>query len=169
MKNKEKVVCVINTPTHKKGDVLDRFDLEIDRLDYPDMYQKPTKFDLIADFHKKFKVQFENNYSLRFDLLKEENLEYLEACRANDRVEMFDAIIDSLFIVYGTAHYHGFSAEQLEKGFLEVYNSNLSKLDDNGEPIINGENGFFDESRPNGKILKGDNYEAPNLKQFLDA
>ena len=165
---RNKVVCTINTPTHKKGELVDRFDLEVDRLDYPDMYQKATKFDLIADFHKKFKVQFENNFHLRFDLLREENEEYLEACKAEDRVEMFDAIIDSLFIVYGTAHYHGFTKEQLEQGFLEVYNSNLSKLDENGEPIINGENGILDLTRPLGKILKGSNFKEPNLKQFLD-
>ena len=151
------------------GDVVDRFDLEIDRLDYPAMYRKATKFELIADFHKKFKVQFEDNFQLRFDLLREENEEYLEACKAQDRVEMFDAIIDSLFIVYGTAHYHGFTSEQLEKGFLEVYNSNLSKLDENGEPIINGENGVLDVTRPLGKILKSSNFKEPKLKQFLDA
>ena len=165
----EKVVCIINTPTHKMGVVVDRFDLEIDRLDYPDMYRKATNFDLIADFHKKFKVQFENNFHLRFDLLREENEEYLEACKAEDRVEMFDAIIDSLFIVYGTAHYHGFTKEQLEQGFLEVYNSNMSKLDENGEPIINGENGVYDITKPQGKILKGSNFKEPNLNQFLDA
>ena len=41
----EKVICIIDTPTHKKGDIVDRFDLEIDRLDYPDVYREYNKFD----------------------------------------------------------------------------------------------------------------------------
>jgi len=39
--NLQKVICKINTPQHKKGEVVDRFDLEIDRLEYPDVYM-PT-------------------------------------------------------------------------------------------------------------------------------
>ena len=41
--------------------------------------------------------------------------------------------------------------------FLEVHQSNMSKLDQNGKPIF----------RKDGKILKGENYYKPNLKQFL--
>ena len=55
----------------------------------------------------------------------------------------------------------------IEKAFDEVQDSNMSKLDDEGLPIINGENGVWDESRPKGKILKSKNFFEPNLKQFL--
>ena len=41
----EKVICIIDTPTHKKGDIVDRFDLEIDRLDYPQVYREYNKFE----------------------------------------------------------------------------------------------------------------------------
>lgn len=35
-----KVVVKIDTPSFKRGDVVDRFDLEIDRLvDYPDLFR----------------------------------------------------------------------------------------------------------------------------------
>lgn len=37
-RTEEKVICKINTPQHRKGELVDRFDLEIDRLDYPDVY-----------------------------------------------------------------------------------------------------------------------------------
>jgi predicted HAD superfamily Cof-like phosphohydrolase len=41
--------------------------------------------------------------------------------------------------------------------FLEVHQSNMSKLDKDSKPIF----------RKDGKILKGENYYKPNLKQFL--
>jgi hypothetical protein len=44
----------------------------------------------------------------------------------------------------------------------------MSKLDENGNPIINGENGIYDETRPFGKVLKSKNYFSPNLEQVLN-
>ena len=41
----EKVKCIIDTPTHKKGELVDRFDLELDRLNYPQVYRPYNKFE----------------------------------------------------------------------------------------------------------------------------
>ena len=103
---------------------------------------------------------------LRYDLMKEENEEYLEAVENNDLVEIYDALVDQYYILCGTILEHGMQ-NIIEKGFEEVQRSNMSKLDEVGLPIINGENGVLDESRPLGKILKSKNYSEPNLKQFL--
>ena len=103
---------------------------------------------------------------LRYELMKEENEEYLEAVENGDLVEIADALGDELYILCGTILTHGLHGV-IEKVFTEIQRSNMSKLDDNGNPIINGENGFFDESRPLGKILKPENYSKPNIKQFL--
>ena len=108
----------------------------------------------------------EEDYILRFKLLQEENEEYLEACRNNDKVEILDALTDQLYIVLGSIVSHGMQ-HIIEKAFDEVQASNMSKLDDEGLPIINSENGVWDESRPKGKILKSKNFFEPNLKQFL--
>ena len=108
----------------------------------------------------------EEDYILRYKLLKEENEEYLEACVNDDKVEILDALTDQLYIVLGSIVSHGMQ-HIIEKAFSEVHNSNMSKLDDEGLPIINGENGVWDESRPKGKILKSKNFFEPNLKQFL--
>jgi len=40
--------------------------------------------------------------------------------------------------------------------FNEVHSSNMSKLDDNGKPVL----------RADGKVLKGPNYRPPRLEQF---
>lgn len=103
---------------------------------------------------------------LRFELMKEENEEYQEACQYNDIVEIADALTDQLYILCGTILSHGMQ-DIIEKCFNEVQRSNMSKLDDDGNPIINGKNGVFDESRAMGKILKSSNFSEPNLKQFL--
>ena len=108
----------------------------------------------------------EEDYILRYKLLKEENEEYLEACVNDDKVEILDALTDQLYIVLGSIVSHGMQ-HIIEKAFSEVNNSNMSKLDNNGKPLINGENGVWDESKPKGKILKSQNFFEPNLKQFL--
>lgn len=108
----------------------------------------------------------EDKASLRFELMKEENEEYLQACFEHDLVEIADALADQLYILCGTILEHGMQ-NIIEKCFEEVQRSNMSKLNEVGLPIINGANGVFDNTRPLGKILKSDNYSPPNLKQFL--
>ena len=103
---------------------------------------------------------------LRYDLMKEENEEYLEAVENNDLVEVYDALVDQYYILCGTILEHGMQ-NIIEKGFEEVQRSNMSKLDEVGLPIINGENEVFDKTRPLGKVLKSDSYSPPDLKQFL--
>jgi len=103
---------------------------------------------------------------LRFDLMKEENEEYLEAVANDDLVEVADALGDQLYILCGTILEHGMQ-NVIEKCFEEIQRSNMSKLDEVGLPIINGEYGVFDETRPLGKVLKSDRYSPPNLQQFL--
>lgn len=128
----------------------------------------------LEKFQKAFNSTFnetptllkEEDYILRYKLLKEENEEYLEACVNEDKVEILDALTDQLYIVLGSIVSHGMQ-HIIEKAFSEVNNSNLSKLDNNGKPLINGENGVWDESKPKGKILKSQNFFEPNLKQFL--
>ena len=108
----------------------------------------------------------EEDWKLRYKLSLEELDEYKEACEQGNIVEIFDAILDRLFLAFGDAVSHGLQ-DKLIDGFNEVVRSNMSKLDNNGKPIINGEDNVWDESRPKGKILKSKNFFEPNLKQFL--
>ena len=108
----------------------------------------------------------EEDWKLRYKLSLEELDEYKEACEQGDIVEIFDAILDRLFLAFGDAVCHGLQ-DKLIEGFNEVVASNMSKLDEVGLPIINGECGVFDETRPLGKVLKSDSYSPPDLKQFL--
>jgi predicted HAD superfamily Cof-like phosphohydrolase len=103
---------------------------------------------------------------LRFELMKEENEEYLEAVAADDLVEIADALGDQLYILCGTILTHGMQ-HIITDVFDEIHRSNMSKLDMDGNPIINGQNGVLDTTREIGKVLKSTNYSEPNLKQFL--
>jgi len=109
----------------------------------------------------------EADYKLRAELSAEELDEYIQACKSNDLVEVADAIVDRLFLVLGDAVAHGLG-EALPELFEEVVASNMSKLDDDGLPIINGQGGYDDPSKPVGKVLKSKNFFQPKLKEILD-
>ncbi|PTX44138.1 phosphoribosyl-ATP pyrophosphohydrolase [Christiangramia gaetbulicola] len=94
---------------------------------------------------------------LRFNLMKEENEEYLEAANNNDLTEVADALGDMLYILCGTIIEHGMQ-HKIEEVFDEIQSSNMSKLGADGKPIY----------REDGKVLKGPNYFKPDIESILD-
>lgn len=94
---------------------------------------------------------------LRFNLMKEENEEYLEAASNNDLTEVADALGDMLYILCGTIIEHGMQ-HKIEEVFEEIQRSNMSKLGENGKPIY----------REDGKVLKGPNYFKPEIQRILE-
>ncbi len=98
----------------------------------------------------------EQKNMLRFNLMKEENEEYLEAVQNDDIVEIADALGDMLYILCGTLLEHGLQ-HKIEAVFDEIQRSNMSKLDKNGRPIY----------REDGKVMKGPNYFKPNFEEIL--
>ena len=100
------------------------------------MIKKPIQ--AVIDFHNAFGLGVEQKpkanlphaiSKLRFDLMKEENEEYLEAAKANDIIEIGDALGDMLYILCGTIIAHGFQ-DKIESIFDEIQKSNMSKLRD---------------------------------------
>lgn len=128
----------------------------------------------VTEFHKAFNCPIretpslipQEEYWLRYELMEEENDEYVKACSEGDIVEIFDALGDQLYILCGTIISHG-GQKIIEKVFEEIQASNMSKLDYNGQPIINGENGVFDETRPIGKVIKSENFREPDLAPII--
>lgn len=120
----------------------------------------------VRDFHNAFRVPVrhtpstelpENEIELRFNLMKEENEEYLEAAKNGDIVEVADALGDMLYILCGTINAHGLQ-EKMASVFEEIQRSNMSKLDDNGQPIY----------REDGKVMKSSNYFKPDIRSILE-
>tara|TARA_R110002073_G_scaffold220418_1_gene380595 strand:- start:85262 stop:85648 length:387 start_codon:yes stop_codon:yes gene_type:complete len=124
------------------------------------------KIEAVKAFHTAFKIGYQkepvakldaSKLQLRFDLMQEENEEYLEAAKDDDLVEVADALGDMLYILCGTIIEHGMQ-DKIEEVFNEIQRSNMSKLGADGKPIY----------REDGKVLKGPNYFKPNIAKILD-
>lgn len=92
--------------------------------------------------------------TLRLALIEEELQELREALVNNDIVETADALADILYVVYGAAAAFGIDIDEV---FDEVHESNMSKLDEKGDPI-------YDDL---GKVMKGADYFHPNIAQLM--
>ena len=123
------------------------------------------KIKAVQDFHEAFGLGVhhkpiaslpEEKLQLRFNLMAEENEEYLEAARNGDLIEVADALGDMLYILCGTILEHGMQYK-IEEVFNEIQRSNMSKLDSNGRPIY----------REDGKVMKGPNYFKPDIERIL--
>jgi predicted HAD superfamily Cof-like phosphohydrolase len=123
------------------------------------------KISSVKEFHDVFGISSleepcgtieEKDYMLRYNLMKEENEEYLDACRKGDLVEIADALGDKMYILFGTILKHGLQ-HKITEVFDEIHRSNMSKLDENGKPIY----------REDGKILKSDRYFRPDIRSVL--
>ena len=124
------------------------------------------KINKVKKFHEVFLIGNEEQlktdvdesiFLLRHSLMHEENEEYLEACRNEDVVEIADALGDMLYIWCGTVLKHGMQ-DVISDIFDEIQRSNMSKLDESGQPIF----------RKDGKVLKGANYFKPNIKKIIE-
>ena len=120
----------------------------------------------VRTFHDSFNIPnsdepnsslSEPDVLLRHRLMAEENDEYLEAAKAGDMVEIADALGDQLYILCGTILRHGMH-DVIEDVFREIQSSNMSKLGEDGMPIL----------REDGKVMKGPGYFRPNIKQAMD-
>ena len=60
-------------------------------------------------------------------------------------------------LVYGCYQYASNMGWDLDEAMYRVQESNMSKLDESGKPIL----------REDGKVLKGPNYKPPNLKDLV--
>lgn len=94
--------------------------------------------------------------SLREKLIKEETKEVFEAIEKKDLPNLLKEYCDLLYVVYGGIIEHGLE-NLIEESFQMVQDSNMSKLDNNGNPIF----------REDGKLLKGPNYKAPDMGVFF--
>ncbi|MDG1052697.1 MAG: nucleoside triphosphate pyrophosphohydrolase family protein [Flavobacteriaceae bacterium] len=123
------------------------------------------QIECVKKFHEVYKLNYkliptaklnDEKIKLRFNLMAEENQEYLEAANNNDLVEVADALGDMLYILCGTIIEHGMQ-DKIEEVFDEIQRSNMSKLGNDGNPIY----------REDGKVMKGPNYFKPNISKII--
>ncbi len=116
-------------------------------------------------FRKAF--DFSNNFSiagfqLQKRLISEEYYEVMSACEECDvksfnissKIELLKELSDLVFVCYQMAAYFGLD---LDEAMKRIFESNMSKLGDDGKPL----------RREDGKVLKGPNYQPPDLSDLV--
>ena len=121
-----------------------------------------SNFEKVGDFMEAFGQEVLyiptmpdfNLAALRLDLIEEEVQELRDGLGRSSLLEVADALTDILYVVYGAGHAFGID---LDDCFHEVHRSNMTKLGEDGRPMY----------RDDGKVMKGPNYEEPDLAQFI--
>ena len=96
-----------------------------------------------------------NQFNLYKELIGEEVCELIQAIRNNDRVEQLDALIDILVVTAGAIHSLGADGTN---AWNEVMRTNFAKVDPTTGKV---------RRREDGKILKPDNWQPPQLQSFV--
>ena len=102
--------------------------------------KQPESLKQVAEFHKTFQhpildnptIPDEKRCALRVSLIAEELKELEEAIKANDIVEIADALCDIQYVLSGAVLEFGL-AEKFKALFDEVQRSNMSKACDSEE------------------------------------
>ena len=121
----------------------------------------------LSDQAKEFRSKYNLNSSadrqtraVQHRLIVEEFKEFLEAegmlfmHGRNHQEHALKELADLVYVCYQYAENMGWF---LDEALNRVHESNMSKLDDDGNPIY----------RDDGKVLKGPNYKPPNLEDLF--
>ena len=115
------------------------------------------------EFRTKYQLSNKTDRSQRSyqkNLIVEEFKEFLEAegflfmHGKNHQEHALKELADLVYVCYQYAENMGWF---LDEALDRVHKSNMSKLDDDGNPIY----------REDGKVLKGPNYKPPNLSDLF--
>ena len=93
-------------------------------------------------------------------LIVEEFKEFLEAEQlllkdfTRNKEDCLKELADLVYVCYQYAANEGWD---LDEALDRVHKSNMSKLDENGQPVL----------RADGKVLKGPNYKPPHLGDLI--
>lgn len=114
---------------------------------------------MVAEFHRAFGLPIQSRPTidvpddlakLRVTLIREEFRELQTGIENDDIVAVADALGDLAYVIYGTALTYGIDLDLVVR---EIHNSNMTKLDKKGKPIL----------RSDGKVLKPAHYRAPEI------
>ena len=115
------------------------------------------------EFRTRYQLQNKTGRSVRSyqkNLIVEEFKEFLEAegflfmHGKNHQEHALKELAELVYVCYQYAENMGWF---LDEALDRVHKSNMSKLDDDGNPIY----------REDGKVLKGPNYKPPNLSDLF--
>ncbi|MDX3644425.1 MazG nucleotide pyrophosphohydrolase domain-containing protein [Streptomyces sp. MB09-02B] len=117
---------------------------------------------LVREFHRAFGLDARTSptevspelAAHRGDLLAEEAAEVAEVAVDGPLDRLAHELADVVYVAYGTALVHGID---LDAVIAEIHRSNMTKLGPDGRVA----------RRADGKVLKGDHYQAPDVSSVL--
>tara|TARA_R100000458_G_scaffold5977_1_gene4813 strand:- start:223 stop:657 length:435 start_codon:yes stop_codon:yes gene_type:complete len=130
---------------------------------YPDTTHQTRLSSQALEFRQAYQISNSKGLPARTtqrNLITEEFKEFLEAegtlFRSNPsyHAECLKELADLVYVCYQYAANMGWD---LDEAMHRVHESNMSKLDEYGKPIL----------REDGKVLKGPNYAPPNLEDLV--
>ncbi|MEU5242985.1 hypothetical protein AB0G81_02490 [Streptomyces asoensis] len=118
--------------------------------------------DLVREFHHAFGLDVRSTPTQvspslaahRGELLAEEAAEVAEVSVTGPLDRLAHELADVVYVAYGTALVHGLDLDAVLAG---IHRSNMSKLGPDGQV----------SRRADGKVLKGEHYEAPDVSAVL--
>ncbi|MEV1063704.1 MazG nucleotide pyrophosphohydrolase domain-containing protein [Streptomyces sp. NPDC050263] len=118
--------------------------------------------DLVREFHRAFGLDARTTPTEvsprlaehRGELLAEEAAEVAEVAVSGPLDRLAHELADVVYVAYGTALVHGID---LDAVLAEIHRANMSKLGPDGQVA----------RRADGKVLKGEHYEAPDVSSVL--
>ncbi|MFI1720929.1 MazG nucleotide pyrophosphohydrolase domain-containing protein [Streptomyces sp. NPDC020489] len=118
--------------------------------------------DLVREFHLAFELDARSTPTAvppqlaahRGELLAEEAAEVAEVAVEGPLDRLAHELADVVYVAYGTALVHGID---LDAVIAEIHRSNMTKLGPDGHVT----------RRADGKVLKGDHYQAPDVTGVL--
>ena len=130
---------------------------------YPDTTHKTRLSSQAQEFRAAYQIANSTAHSVRTrqrNLITEEFKEFLEAegmlFRLGTRFKP-DCLKELADLGYVCYLYAANMDWDLDEAMYRVHESNMSKLDEDGKPIL----------REDGKVLKGPNYKPPNLEDLV--
>lgn len=122
--------------------------------------------DLIEKFHEKFGHTVANEPNItdqelnafRVMLLESEVNELIGALQEQDPAHVLQELCDIQYVLDGAFLSLGM-AKYRELAMHEVHRANMSKVDDDGNPMY----------RDDGKVMKGPNYRKPDMQGVINA
>ncbi|MFI5876944.1 MazG nucleotide pyrophosphohydrolase domain-containing protein [Streptomyces sp. NPDC051445] len=118
--------------------------------------------ELVREFHRAFGLDVRSTptevsprlAAHRGELLAEEAAEVAEVSVSGPLDRLANELADVVYVAYGTALVHGVD---LDAVLAEIHRSNMTKLGPGGQVA----------RRADGKVLKGEHYEAPDVSAVL--
>ena len=122
-----------------------------------EILNKVREFQIASDqpVNESPKLNTVQDTVLRFELMKEENDEYLDSALKSDIVEVLDSVVDMAYVLAGTINQFGLQ-HIFNEAFALVHENNMSKVVD-GKVIRN----------EFGKIIKPAGFLPVDLKRLF--